>query len=672
MIGSTLGNYRIVEKIGMGGMATVYKAFDPTTDRYVAVKVLPDRYSDDPKFLARFEREAKAIAGLEHMNILPVHAYGEQDGTSYLVMRYLETGTLSDLLRQGSPPLGETARLFGQIAGALDYAHQKGVIHRDVKPSNVLLDSQNNAYLTDFGIARMIEGSSDLTGTGMALGTPQYMSPEQCRGQKDLTAATDIYSLGVMLYQMVTGRLPFEAETPLATIQMHLFDPLPPPRTVRADLPESVERVILKAMAKQPELRFESAAMLGQVLTDAVAGAAPIPVDDGLAETIAIPDPTAPTTDVHASPPSLAAPRPRRRWPLFAGLAAVMVSVLGAGLIFGLPLLSSQPDVTEEQEEEQAQVIEGGESGAEPTTEAVVRGEPLILKGHTEGVTSLAWSPDGTQLASASQDNTIMVWDSASGDQIGSLGGGLEDVTSVDWSPDGTVLASGSSDTTVTLWDAATGEALQTLAGHGGDVSDVAWSPDGTLLASSSHDETAIIWNSAGEQLFLLQHDDVISTLVWSPDSSRLGTGGHDRLIRLWNTEFGTRHLLWEAYPFLAARLVTVHDVAWSPDGALIASAGTNNTITLWDAETGDLQQELEGHQDWVITLAWSPDGSRLASGSDDDTVIVWDLSSGSPAITLEGHVDNVQDVAWSPDGGMLASGSNDGTVRLWDVRDIP
>jgi serine/threonine-protein kinase len=273
MIGATLGSYRIIEQIGMGGMATVYKAYDPDTDRYVAVKVLPQHYSQDAKFVERFRREAKAIARLEHPYILPIFAYGEQEGTAYLVMRYMESGTLTDRLKQGQLPLDEASRLFEQIAGALDYAHQNGVIHRDIKPSNVLVDAQGNAFLTDLGIAKMVEEVSDLTGTGIALGTPQYMSPEQCRGVKDLTAASDIYSLGIMLYQMLTGRVPFQAETPIAIIHMHLSDPLPPPRAVRPDLPEGVERVVLKALTKEPEHRFESAAAMGDAMARAVAGA---------------------------------------------------------------------------------------------------------------------------------------------------------------------------------------------------------------------------------------------------------------------------------------------------------------------------------------------------------------------------------------------------------------
>ena len=326
MIGTTLGNYRIVEQIGMGGMATVYKAYDASTDRYVAVKVLPQHYSQDPMFVERFRREAKAIAKLEHINILPVHAYGEEDGTAYMVMRYLETGTLTELLKQRSLSLEEASRLLSQMAGALDHAHRNGIIHRDVKPSNVLIDAEGNAFLTDFGIAKIVGATLQLTGTGAAIGTPQYMSPEQCRGVKDLTSASDIYSLGIVLYLMLTGRVPFDAETPLAVIHQHLNEPLPPPRSVRPDLPEDVERVILKALAKQPEQRYESAAAMSEAFTNAIVSVPAVTTQPA--------SPTVPTMDIPIADARTSAGS-RRIHPALVGLFAVLVvGGLAAAAVF--------------------------------------------------------------------------------------------------------------------------------------------------------------------------------------------------------------------------------------------------------------------------------------------------------------------------------------------------
>jgi len=266
LIGKTLGPYRILEQIGAGGMATVYKAYQPSMDRYVAVKILPHYLStQDEQFLKRFQREARAIARLEHPHILPVHDYGEAGGVTYIAMRYIEAGTLKQHLAKGPLPLNEINRLIGQVGSALDYAHRLGVIHRDVKPGNVLIDNQGNAFLTDFGLARMMETSQELTGSGVGVGTPAYMSPEQGQGVK-ADHRSDLYSLGVILYEMVTGHVPFEAETPMAVMLKHITDPLPLPRAVRPDVPEAIERVILKALAKAPADRFQTAAEMVQAL----------------------------------------------------------------------------------------------------------------------------------------------------------------------------------------------------------------------------------------------------------------------------------------------------------------------------------------------------------------------------------------------------------------------
>src|SRR5512136_2944521 len=256
-IGQMIGPYRIIEQIGLGGMATVYKAYQASMDRYVAVKVLPRQFAEDPSFVGRFEQEARTIAKLEHPHILPVHDYGEQEGVTYLVMRFVGGGTLKDLIT-GRGPLSsdEMLRIMEQVGGALGYAHSQGVIHRDINPSNVLIDSRGDCFLTDFGIARLVAGATEFTATGRVVGTPAYMAPEQGMGEK-ADARSDIYALGVILYEMATGRVPYEAETPLAVLMKHAGAPLLPPRQIRSDLPESMERVILKALSKAPDDRFQ-------------------------------------------------------------------------------------------------------------------------------------------------------------------------------------------------------------------------------------------------------------------------------------------------------------------------------------------------------------------------------------------------------------------------------
>ncbi len=363
MIGRTLGNYRIIEQIGLGGMATVFKGYDPDTDRYVAVKILPQHFSGDPQFRQRFQREAKAIAKLEHIHILPIFTYGEDDGISYMAMRYLQAGTLTDRIGEGALPFDEASRVLNQLASALDYAHAHGILHRDMKPSNVLLDDDGNAYLMDFGLAKIVEATVDLTGDRL-LGTPAYMSPEQCKGEP-VGPATDIYSLGIILYEMVTGRRPFHAETPIAVILQQLNDPLPPPRSARPDLPGKAENVIFKALAKNPESRYETAGDLAAAFARAIAEA---DTAVGAARPIPIPEPPPPTPAPEVN--VTAVPAQKRRLPAWAwGIIGVVAAVVLITL--GVALSSSLRDSNYVASESPlAQPQAGAGSDVEPTAAA--------------------------------------------------------------------------------------------------------------------------------------------------------------------------------------------------------------------------------------------------------------------------------------------------------------
>ena len=280
MAARTIGRYVVREEIGQGGMATVYRAFDPHFQRDVAIKVLPLHFLHDPRFRARFEREARIVAGLQHPAIVSVYDFGEDNGQPYLVMSLMSGGSLEDKLRQGPMPLVETERIIGRLAPALDAAHQRGVIHRDLKPANILFDQWNEPYLTDFGIVKLTGGSGDLatlTTIGGIIGTPAYMSPEQVQGGQ-IDGRSDVYSLGIILFQMLSGRLPFDATTPIGLAFKHVSEPIPSIQSLGSvRLPAEFQIIVNHAMAKQPDDRYPTALALSRDLSRLVHGSGPQP-----------------------------------------------------------------------------------------------------------------------------------------------------------------------------------------------------------------------------------------------------------------------------------------------------------------------------------------------------------------------------------------------------------
>lgn len=275
LINTQLGQYELIERLGKGGMGAVYRASQVNLNRDVAVKVLSEDLADNPHFVERFRREAKTAAGLEHSHIVPVYDYGNVEDITYVVMRLLEGGSLADRLREalkknsGLPELYEVTRLLDHISGALDYAHRLGVIHRDIKPSNIMYDGVGNVFIVDFGIAKLTDSKSQLTAAGMMMGTPTYMAPEQWRTE-EVTAATDQYAVGVMMYQILVGQPPFETPAPYGLMHKHIHEEPTPPHELRSDLSQAVSDVLSRAMAKRQKDRFPSMAAFSEVFRQAI------------------------------------------------------------------------------------------------------------------------------------------------------------------------------------------------------------------------------------------------------------------------------------------------------------------------------------------------------------------------------------------------------------------
>jgi serine/threonine protein kinase len=325
-VGENVGPYRIIEQLGQGGMATVYKAYHAALDRYVAIKALHPAFGEDQNFLARFQREARLVAKLEHPNIVPVYDYSEHEGRPYLVMKFIEGDTLKARLAKGPLAAAEIEKIVEAVGSALAYAHKQGILHRDIKPSNVLVANDGQLYLADFGLARIAQSGESTLSSDMIMGTPQYISPEQAMGKKDLDEGTDIYSFGVMIYEMVVGQVPFNADTPFSIIHDHIYSPLPLPRSINPKVPESVERVLLKALAKERPDRYQDVASLVSAFKEAWVSAG-VPMQ-GTAITMR-------PAQLKAAAPSartVAAKNPAKKrtspWPFIAGGMLLVVGCL--------------------------------------------------------------------------------------------------------------------------------------------------------------------------------------------------------------------------------------------------------------------------------------------------------------------------------------------------------
>ncbi len=342
-IGENVGPYRIVEQLGSGGMATVFKAYHASLDRYVAIKVLHPAFRQDPNFLSRFQREARIVAKLQHPAIVPVYDFNEYNGQPYLVMRFIEGETLKARLSRGDLPLPEVVRVLHPVCDALQYAHGQGVLHRDVKPSNILLTPDGGVFLADFGLARIAQAGESTLSQDALVGTPQYISPEQARGDSDLDVRTDIYSLGVVLYELLIGRVPYQADTPYAVIHDHIYAPLPLPRAIKSGFPETLERVLLKALAKERDDRYASVAELLAAFESAaqlITSAAHAQTGD---QPVVVPPPIVPLAAATAAASSTQATQSKPKSNKLIWVVAVAVAVIALAAIVVFAVSRFQP-----------------------------------------------------------------------------------------------------------------------------------------------------------------------------------------------------------------------------------------------------------------------------------------------------------------------------------------
>lgn len=556
-----IDNYYLLQPLGKGAFGEVFLAEKiPGRKRY-AVKILNSQTGKES--LRGFLNEART-SRLEHPHIVRIRDFGIDGETPFIVMDYIEGGTLRQLHPHREPlPLKTVLSYVRQIGSALQYAHNEGLVHRDVKPENLLVGSDGKILLSDFGIVTTSLSWNPAAAPGIA-GTAVYMAPEQIQGQP--VRASDQYALAAIVYEWLVGVPPFRGNWTEIMAQ-HLKAEPPSIVEQNPDVPEAVEKVVLKALEKNPGMRFAS-------------------VSD---------------------------------------------------------------------------FVEAFEQACRPPVGTTL----LELDGQADLMTSLAWSPDGTQLLLASRENALHRWDAETGQDLGCRRGALLEATAIACSPDGTLVAVAGRDRRIQIWEVEREKTLTICRGHVDEVLALAWSPDGRYLASGGSDRTIQLWLAqSGKNLTAsIGHVDEVLALAWSPDGLYLASASYDTRVHVYEALTGKKLMSYRCE-------AGVYALAWSPDSTYLAAASYDTTVRVYNIKSGQEVQCYQQHTAGVFAVCWSPDGGLIASGDDDAQIHVWQAISGKQVYVYCGHTGGIRALAWAPATACIASGGLERKVLLWQAPD--
>jgi hypothetical protein len=624
-----LAHFDVMRVLGRGGMGVVLEAFDSKLQRHVAIKVLDPEVAEEEISKQRFCREARAAASVTHENVVAVHQVEKvpEKGIAFLVMQLISGETLEQRLqREKKLPLNEIVRISMEAARGLAAAHSQGLIHRDIKPGNILLEPPlQKVKLTDFGLARIAEDVK-LTRTGFVSGTPLYMAPEQALGaEPDLRS--DLFSLGAIIYEMAAGQPPFTGNSALAILKQITEVKHRPLKEMNPDAPEWLGEIVDDLLAKKPADRYDSATDLAEVLEYHWAHL---------------------KTSSEELPAVCQVELRRRKVRNRVMIAAVGVALLAVGLLLGSLFNGG---------------IFGGRPAAAPAA-AISSAEPLaVLTANAGSVWSVAFDPKSDTVAMATEDGSVRLWDLPKKRVKFTLEAHTGLVWHAQYSSDGSFLATTGDDSLLKIWKPGEMQPLQTYK-NANAIRGLAISHDGKFLYAGGRDGSLSKFTpDSPEPVATAKNAKSIFTVALSADGQTLATAGSDRAIHLWEAE-----TLKEKLP-LEGHSGPVYGLAFNHDGQQLASAGWDKTIRLWDANSGLLLKKWDGKSGDLWSIAYSPDGKKLATAGQDSSVKLWDADSGVLLATYLGHEATVHAVAFNADGTKLISGGRDGSTRVWPVK---